>query len=120
MANSKVMVSKVMVNKATASNKVVKVMVSKSQITTASSSKADTASQVKETSPEDSEAASSSNKAVKPMANNNVVQLMVPGNMAKDRAKLDSNNKATASKVMINKVKATADQAAPRKVTAAS
>jgi len=120
-ANSKDMASKATANRDMASNKVAKVMVSKNQITTANSSGVDPANR---TRAEVSEAAITSNRAVKPMANNKVVQLMVQANMAKDTARVDSNKQPTASKDMINKVKATAaqtaGQAAHRKVTVAS
>lgn len=95
-----------MASRATASNKVVKVMVSK--VPTAS--KVDTV----KNRPEAME------KAAKPMANNKVVQFMVQDNTAKDRATVASNNQATASQDMINKLKATADQEVLRKATVAS
>jgi len=116
-ANSKDMASKATANRDMASNKVAKVMVSKNQITTANSSGVDPANR---TRAEVSEAAITSNRAVKPMANNKVVQLMVQANMAKDTARVDSNKQPTASKDMINKVKVTAAQTAHRKVTVAS
>lgn len=118
------MANKAMANKTIAnnnSNKAAKVMVNKNQITTANSSKADTANQVKKTKPEALEAATTNNRAVKPMANNNmVVRLMAQGNMVKDRAILGSNNQATASQDMISKLKVTVGQVVLRKVTAAS
>jgi hypothetical protein len=111
-------------------------MVSRSQTSTASSSsKADT---VKETRTEVSQAATTSNKVVKPMANNRVVLLMVQANMARGLM-VDSNNQDTASQdmsmlapplhmatlsltalLLVNNPKAMVDQGAPRKATAAS
>ena len=78
-------------------------------------------------------------KAAKPTANSKVVQFMVQDNTAKDRATVASNNQATASQdmsmlprplrisnlsltapLLVNKLKAPADQKVLRKATVAS
>ena len=121
-----------------ANNKGVKVTASKSQITTASNSKAGT---VNKTRTEALAAANTSNKAGKLMASSKVVRYMARDNMVKDSTTAASNNKVTVSQdmsmlppplriptfsltalLLVNKAKAkaTADQAAPRKATAAS
>jgi hypothetical protein len=61
-------------------------------------------------------AASSSTKVDKAMASSRVAQPTVRDNMVKAL----SNNQATASQDMINKLKATVDPAEPRKAIVAS
>ena len=84
-------------------------------------------------------AATISNKADKPMASSRVARPTVRDNMVKDKATVVSNNQATASQdmsmlapplhmptfsltalLLVSKLKATVDQAEPRKAIAAS
>ena len=135
------MASRVMVSQATDSNRVVRVMVNKSQTTTNSSSRADTVNKTRAEVLEKATTTTNSNnnnnnnrKVAKLTVNNREVQRMARGSMAKAVNNLAMANRdmsmlawirhiaifSLTALLLVNKLKAMADRVARRRVTVAS
>jgi hypothetical protein len=132
------MASRVMVSQATDSNRVVRVMVNKSQTTTNSSSRADTVNKTRAEVLEKATTTINNNnnnrKVAKLTVNNREVQRMARGSMAKAVNNLAMANRdmsmlawirhiailSLTALFLVNKLKAMADRMARRRVTVAS